>query len=80
MKKKIFSCLVFCCVALIVLAQSSVFVLIDVSGSGPKNKNARSDAQLISKDLILGKYNPANYQTKWSWSGHQDPIIQDIIA
>ncbi len=64
---------------LLLSAQSSAFVLVDVSGSGPQQNTVREEAKNIARDLCLGKYQSAIYDSKWKWYGKPDPKIKDII-
>lgn len=61
------------------MAQSSVFVFVDVSGSTPKNVIIRDDAKKIVYDLCLGGYNKPTYMASWEWIGTPDSFIQGII-
>jgi hypothetical protein len=42
-------------------AQSSAFVMVDVSGSTTKYSIIRQEAEQIAKDLIKGNYTAKNY-------------------
>lgn len=66
--------------ALSAAAQSSAFVLVDVSGSGPNDMDIRRDAKQITEDLIQGKYNPSDYMPGWKWSSSASQQIQDYKA
>ncbi len=57
-------------------AQSSAFVLIDVSGSGP-NRNMKEEAKLISRDLIQGKFDAQRF-SNWTWLA-KTGAIEDIV-
>ena len=57
--------------------QSGVFVLVDVSASGPSSEFPRADAKRITKELITGNYKENNFPD-WEWSGEQDIIIENI--
>ncbi len=54
-------------VAQTLFAQNNVFVLVDVSGSGP-DKTIKVEAGNIVKDLLANQFNSANYSKDWKWS------------
>ena len=63
-------------------AQSSVFILVDVSQSGPKygadRVKIRQDAREMAKDIALAKYAPAKYDRDWEWSSTVDSRLKEI--
>jgi len=63
-------------------AQSSAFILIDVSASGPKygkdRVKIRLDAREMAKDIVLGQYKPAKYDRDWKWSNTVPPRFKEI--
>lgn len=55
------------------LAQGNVFVLVDVSGSGPSV--AKSQARDLVRDIVLAQFDPSKHDPKWKWSnGLQTPL------
>lgn len=60
------------------LGQSSVFVLVDVSGSVPNTPHFSLTTKSIIRDLCKAKFNPAGYPD-WQWYGVSDPALQSII-
>lgn len=52
-------------------AQNSVFVLVDVSGSGVEPA-IKLQARDIVKDILNGQYTPSKYDPIWKWS----PVVQ----
>lgn len=79
MVKALFT-LFFLCTGIGVVAQSSVFVLVDVSGSVPKSGSSiQNEAKQLAKDFCMGKFNSAQY-SDWEWIGPKDPLIESMIA
>ncbi|MEM7101690.1 MAG: hypothetical protein AAF502_01090 [Bacteroidota bacterium] len=56
-------------------AQSGVFILVDVSGSGP-SQTIRNEAKAIAQDLVKGKFDAARY-SDWEWL-NSEGIVADI--
>ncbi|MEO0726973.1 MAG: hypothetical protein AAFZ63_20680 [Bacteroidota bacterium] len=59
----------------VLTAQNSVFILVDVSASGPDIQIVREEAKGIVHDICTGNYAPENYQTEWEWSDIMDPQL-----
>lgn len=79
MKKEFFFTLVFFLFANIICwSQSSVFVFVDVSGSGPKSSSLRNESKEIARELCFGKFDPSKYSSEWKWIGDLDPLIHSI--
>ena len=62
-----------------IFSQSSAFVLVDISGSGPSDE-VRDDARKIVNDLCLGTFKPSSYSPDWEWIGTPAGPIQNIIG
>lgn len=54
------------------LAQGSVFVLVDVSASGPKD-DVKFEARAIVRDLLTSSYDPSKYSPNWQWAKNPKP-------
>lgn len=60
------------------IAQSSVFVMVDVSGSTTKYSVIREEAEKITRDLIKGEYLTSNYRPEWKWLSTSEEV-KDIL-
>lgn len=58
-------------------AQNNVFVLVDVSGSGPADA-IKTEAGVIVKDLLVDQFNPSNYNKEWKWSDSLMPPFDRV--
>lgn len=76
MRKQFYILILLSFCATCVIGQSA-FVLVDVSGSGPKPA-IRDEAKNIVKDLIQGKFDQTVYKN-WKWT-YQEGVISQIVA
>jgi hypothetical protein len=58
-------------------SQSSVFIIVDVSGSGP-NINVKLEGKEIAKELCLGRFDQSRHPL-WRWQQPLASPIQDIV-